>query len=421
MSTREVKTRDVIDQSFLGETVSFVATNDRTRERVQNISHETHVLEALIERGRYDDVFWDVGACLGIHSFILANFLSHGEVVAFEPAPSNRGILVDNKSVNSFTNVTVLREALADETGERDFALRESVQAGYGRHSFATGDYDAVSTISVDVATGDSLLIHDADLPRPNLVKIDVEGAGPLVVEGMRQMLAADECHTVIFETHEPNDTQPSHEDFGYTEAEFIELVEDCGFNVEQLEKDYHFIGKKNVGHTDSLETSAADVEIVQGDISEQSADVLVNSAGTTLRMGTGVAGALREAGGDKLNEAAILQGPVNVGEAVTTPAFDLDAEYVIHAASMPHYGDGNSTPASIRQSLRKAFQEAEHRDCESIVVPLVGCGLGGVPVATGARVIRDVITSFPFTSIDDVTIITYSEDEHEIVQRICQ
>ncbi len=414
-----VKSRDVIDKTFLGETVSFVATNDRIRERVTNISHEMHVLNALVERAQPDDVFWDVGACLGIHAFILAKFLPYGDVAAFEPMPSNRGILADNKSLNNFTNVTVFREALANEPGEREFAIRESVQAGYGRHSFATGDYDAIKTIPVDVRTGDQLLVQDASIPRPNLVKIDVEGAGPLVVEGMQHVLRSDECHTVIFETHEPNDTQPSHEDFGYSEEEFIDLVEACGFTVEQMEKPYHYIGQKHVSHTESLSCETATVTIKQGDIAEQSADAVINSAGTTLRMGTGVAGALRKAGGEQLNEAAILQGPVDVGDAVVTPAFDLDAEYVIHAASMPHYGDSDSTPDSVREAVTNAFDLAEERDCTSVVLPLIGCGLGGVPVATGARVIRDLLNTYQFDAINDITVLAYTDSEYEIVTTI--
>lgn len=410
--------RDTISISFNGETVSFVANNDRVKNRVNNISNERHVLDALINRARSDDVFWDIGACLGIHAFILAKHMPYGDVAAFEPMPSNRGILVDNKSLNDLTNVTIFREALADQAGERDFAIRESVQAGYGRHSFATGDYDAVNTIPVDVQTGDGILIQDSTIPRPNLVKIDVEGAGPLVIEGMQQILASDECHTVIFETHEPNDTQPSHEDFGYTETEFIELIENCGFTVESLKKDYHFIGRKDVTHTTGLACNDATVTVENGDIADVEADAIVNSAGTTLRMGTGVAGALRDAGGDKLNEAAILQGPVTVGEAVRTPAFDLDADHVLHAASMPHYGDGNSTPDTVQTAIRNAFDLAEQHNCSSIALPLVGCGLGGVPVATGARVIRDTLNDYPFDSVQDVTVVTYSDAAHDLVTK---
>ena len=409
---KEYKTRRILRESFMGESTEFVATNDRIRERVENISHEKHVIEEIIQRSRHDDVFWDVGACLGIHSFVTSNFLPHGEVVAFEPMPSNRGVLVDNKSINNASNITVSRKALSDTSEEREFAIRESAQAGFGRHSFSTGEYDAIKTIPVNTEKGDRI-----KQPQPNIVKIDVEGAGPLVVEGMKNILSSDECHTIIFETHEPNPVQPSHEDFGYTETEFIKLVEKCGFEVENLETEYHFVGYKNTEHTRSVESDI--VDIVNADIANANTEAIINSAGTTLRMGSGVAGSLREAGGEKLNESAILKGPVEAGDAVRTKAYDLNAEFVYHAASMPHYDNGESTPETIEESLKEAFKLAEEDEVTSVAVPLIGCGLGGVPSTTGSRVIRDTIDNFDFKSISEVKVVTYKDEEHAITKRM--
>jgi FkbM family methyltransferase len=409
---REYKTRKIIDKSFIGESTQFVATNERIEERVENISHESHVIEEIVHRSRHDDVFWDVGACLGIHSFVVSNFLPYGEIISFEPMPSNRGILADNKSVNQCDNVTVSRKALGTEKGKREFSIRESVKAGYGRHSFSKGDYENIKTIDVHTIDGDS-----TDYPNPNIVKIDVEGAGPLVIEGMKSILSSDECHTIIFETHEPNPVQPSHEDFGYSREEYIELVEDCGFEVKNLVEDFHFVGYKSTEHTKSLDSSI--VETIQTDISDMETEALVNSAGTTLRMGSGVAGSLRQKGGDELNEEAILKGPVEIGEAVRTDAYGLESDYIYHAASMPHYGDGKSTPESIRNSVKKSLKMAESDNVSSISIPLVGCGLGGVPTTTGARVIRDVIDSFNFNNIERINVVAYKDEEYQILNRV--
>lgn len=410
------KSRELESVNLLGERVDFVSTNDRIKDRVENISNEKHVIEAIIERGRMDDVFWDVGACLGIHTFIVAKYFPQGEVKSFEPMPSNRGVLVDNKSVNEIDNVTVFREALAEKNQSREFAIRESVEAGYGRHSFADGDYDSIKKIPVDAVTGDSLV--EEGVPVPNIIKIDVEGAGPLVLEGLKEVLQHDECHTVILETHEPNPVQPSHEDYGYSEEEYLDLLRNAGFEVENLVEDFHYIGKKTMEHTEDLDIEI-DFELVQGDIAEQGADMIVNSAGTTLRMGTGVAGALREKGGEKLNEAAILESPAKVGSCVVTDAFNLDAEYVGHAVSMPHYGDGKSTPDTVEQSVKSALDSAEKRGCESIVIPMVGCGLGGVPLITGARVIRDGLNNYEFENLEEVEVVTYTDEEYESVHRV--
>ncbi|MEF8800046.1 MAG: macro domain-containing protein [Halolamina sp.] len=120
---------------------------------------------------------------------------------------------------------------------------------------------------------------------------------------------------------------------------------------------------------------------IVQGDIAEQEADTLVNAAGTSLQMGSGVAGALRRHANGPINEEAVSKGPIDLGAVAVTDAYELDAEYVIHAVAMPHYGDGRATPGSIRAATRNSFEKADELDCESLVVPVLGTGAAGVRV----------------------------------------
>jgi O-acetyl-ADP-ribose deacetylase (regulator of RNase III) len=111
-----------------------------------------------------------------------------------------------------------------------------------------------------------------------------------------------------------------------------------------------------------AVDLSDMDVEVIQGDIAEQSADALVNAAGTSLQMGSGVAGALRRAGGEELNSAAVEQGPIDLGDVAVTDAFDLDARWVIHAAAMPHYGDGLATADSVEDATVNALEAAVPR-----------------------------------------------------------
>ena len=156
---------------------------------------------------------------------------------------------------------------------------------------------------------------------------------------------------------------------------------------------------------------------VVQGDIADQSADALVNAAGTSLRMGSGVAGALRRTGGSKLDEAARERGPVDLGTVAVTDAYDLDADVVVHAAAMPHYGDGLATAESIRDATRNALEAADDRGCESLVIPALGCGVAGFDLAAGARIIADEIRAFDPDSLTDVRFIAYTDDEYETVR----
>lgn len=156
---------------------------------------------------------------------------------------------------------------------------------------------------------------------------------------------------------------------------------------------------------------------VVRGDIAEQSADALVNAAGTSLRMGSGVAGALRRAAGRGLNEEAIAKGPIELGDVAVTDAYALAADYVIHAAAMPHYGDGQATAESIRDATGNALAAADERGCRSLVIPALGCGVAGFDLEAGARLIGEVIEDFEPSSLSDVRFIAYSEDEFETLR----
>ncbi|WP_336133328.1 macro domain-containing protein [Natronomonas amylolytica] len=158
---------------------------------------------------------------------------------------------------------------------------------------------------------------------------------------------------------------------------------------------------------------------VVQGDIAAQSADALVNAAGTSLQMGSGVAGALRRAAGRGINEEAVSKGPVDLGAVAVTDAYDLDADYVIHAAAMPHYGDGKATAESIREATRNTLETADELGCASLVIPALGCGVAGFDIEEGARIIAETIAAYDPETLSDVRFIAYSDDEYETVERV--
>jgi len=158
--------------------------------------------------------------------------------------------------------------------------------------------------------------------------------------------------------------------------------------------------------------------DVVQGDIADQSADALVNAAGTSLRMGSGVAGALRRGAGKAINEAAMAKGPVALGEVSVTDAYDLEAEYVIHAAAMPHYGDGQATVESIRNATHNSLTKADELGCRSVVIPALGCGVAGFDLTEGAAIIGEEIADYEPDTLADVRLIAYSDAEYDAIQR---
>jgi len=158
---------------------------------------------------------------------------------------------------------------------------------------------------------------------------------------------------------------------------------------------------------------------VIQGDIAAQQADALVNAAGTSLKMGSGVAGALRRGAGGDINEEAMANGPVDLGAVAVTDAYDLDAEYVIHAAAMPHYGDGQATTESIREATQNTLEKADELGCESLVMPILGTGVAGFAFERGAELICSVIAEYEPSTLTDVRVIAYSDAEYESLQSV--
>lgn len=160
---------------------------------------------------------------------------------------------------------------------------------------------------------------------------------------------------------------------------------------------------------------------VIQGDIASQSADVLVNAAGTSLQMGSGVAGALRRGANGPINEEAISKGSIDLGDIAVTDAYDLTAEYVIHAAAMPHYGNGRATAESIREATQNALKKAEELECESLVIPILGTGAAGYSFEDGAQVVCEAVQNYESTTLADVRVIAYSQNEYETLERIAE
>lgn len=161
-------------------------------------------------------------------------------------------------------------------------------------------------------------------------------------------------------------------------------------------------------------------LRVLQGDIAQQEADALVNAAGTSLRMGSGVAGALLDAANGPLEREVVAHGPVELGDIVVTEAYDLDADYVIHAAAMSHSGPHPvATAESIREATRRSLETADDLDCESLVLPLLGCGSGGFHTPEGASLICDEIQAYEPTTLEDVRVIGYSDRERDLLQQV--
>lgn len=126
-------------------------------------------------------------------------------------------------------------------------------------------------------------------------------------------------------------------------------------------------------------------VKVIKADITELKVDAIVNAANNKLVMGGGVAGAIRKKGGKVIEDEAVKQGPIKIGEAVATGAGNLPSKFVIHAATMGM--DFKTDEIKIRNSTRSALEVCEKLKVSSVAFPALGCGVGGFPLLACAKI----------------------------------
>src|SRR5918997_1303544 len=141
-----------------------------------------------------------------------------------------------------------------------------------------------------------------------------------------------------------------------------------------------------------------ARIELWNGDICDLEVDAIVNAANLSLWMATGVAGAIKRAGGDQIEFAAVRQGPVPLGHAIVTTAGRLAAGAVIHAVSLDR--DRRTSGPVIEAAVRSAMARARDIGASSIAFPALGTGVGGFPLDEAARItvetVRDELPASP-------------------------
>ncbi len=133
-----------------------------------------------------------------------------------------------------------------------------------------------------------------------------------------------------------------------------------------------------------------ARIELWNGDICDLEVDAIVNAANLSMWMSTGVGGALKRAGGDEIEFAAVRQAPVPLGGAIVTPAGKLAARAVIHAVSLDR--ERRTSGPVIEAAVRSAMARAREIDASSIAFPALGTGVGGFPLDEAARITVDTV-----------------------------
>ena len=151
-------------------------------------------------------------------------------------------------------------------------------------------------------------------------------------------------------------------------------------------------------------------VELIQGDLTEERTDAIVNAANSQLILGGGVAGAIRTKGGPSIQEECNRIGDTPVGSAAITGAGDLHAKYVIHAVG-PRMGEGDEGN-KLESCAKRSLELADEKELKSVSFPAISTGIFGVPPKIAApammRGIKKHVESG--TGLKTIRIVLFSD-----------
>lgn len=164
-------------------------------------------------------------------------------------------------------------------------------------------------------------------------------------------------------------------------------------------------------------------IQIIQGDITRCSVDAIVNAANTSLLGGGGVDGAIHRASGPELLKECRTLGGCPTGEAKITKGYRLPARYVIHTPGPIWYGGAQREDQLLANCYRNSLLLADSRQCKTVAFPSISTGVYHFPIRRAAEIalktIRDTLPTC--TSVQDVTMVCFSEADREVYQSVWQ
>ena len=163
-----------------------------------------------------------------------------------------------------------------------------------------------------------------------------------------------------------------------------------------------------------------ASLSIIQGDITRQATDAIVNAANSGLMGGGGVDGAIHRAGGpailEECKKIVARQGRLPTGQAVITTAGNMKAKHVIHTVGPVWRGGGGGEPELLASAYRESLKLAAANQLVSVSFPSISTGVYGYPVEKAARIALKEVVSFLAvpTSIKEVVFVLFDERTFE-------
>jgi O-acetyl-ADP-ribose deacetylase (regulator of RNase III) len=157
------------------------------------------------------------------------------------------------------------------------------------------------------------------------------------------------------------------------------------------------------------------EVTVVLGDITAQEVDAVVNAANRHMRGGSGVDGAIHDAGGPAILEDCIARFPdgLSVGDAGWTTGGRLPARWVIHTVG-PNYNAGETDRGLLVSCYRHSLEVADELGAASVAFPLISAGIFGWPHDDAVAVAVETLRTTP-TEVREARIVAFAPNTYEV------
>lgn len=159
---------------------------------------------------------------------------------------------------------------------------------------------------------------------------------------------------------------------------------------------------------------------VLQGDITRQQVDAIVNAANSSLLGGSGVDGAIHRAAGPELLEACRKLHGCATGDAKATPGFRLPAEWVFHAVG-PVWRDGSRGEDDLLASCyRRCLELAREHNVRTIAFPAISTGIYSFPPERAANIaIQTVRSHIKGSGVEEVNFVCFNQETFRIYQNL--
>lgn len=216
--------------------IEFLINNPIEEYRLVNWGDEKEYVMSMIECVGEDDIFMDIGSSVGLVSILAALKASKGNVISIEPDPENFKCLKENYKRNNITDFIALQLAVGSEKSSMKLYSK-----GSNDLSPSLRKVNGINeTIRIQVESVDNLIKSGA-IPFPTIVKIDIEGAEMMALQGMKETLKSKQKPRILFIEIHPN-FLPS---FNTSSAEVKDLLADLDYKiVNYTERDEQILCK---------------------------------------------------------------------------------------------------------------------------------------------------------------------------------